>query len=472
MTRTHTAIPDFCQTIMDARTGGIFDDVGWMPIAEVQHAVRHIEADLRKAGIVAHEPVMVRTDGRAEDVASILAVLRAGGVAVPVHDRAHPDTLEHYRMATAARLCVGPARQEHRCLPDVHTIASKAPPDRPLLVGAGMITFTSGSTGIAKGVVLSGDRISAKLLAIRDMLAMRRAPEVIVPLQLQFSFGQWATFLPLMLGGIVHLSARFSAEGIMGKVGERPVTHLAAVPSMLRMLARGASLKQPLCILTGGEALSFPLKEALFRQWPDAEIFGIYGLTETGTCDLFRRDTAGALRPDSLGRPAHGIDVQIAAETAELLIRSPFQMLGYLDQPKLTAATLEDGWLHTGDLADIADDGQVELRGRLKELINRGGNKVSPLEIENIFAQHPGVDAALATGVPDARFGEAIHLLVVPSPGKSAPDATALLKWAGGKTERFKLPDQIHFGHEIPTGSTGKADRAALRRSIVKERAK
>ena len=89
-------------------------------------------------------------------------------------------------------------------------------------------------------------------------------------------------------------------------------------------------------------------------------------------------------------------------------------MLGYLDMPKLTDETICDGWVKTGDIAQINNNGTVTLRGRIKDLINRGGNKVAPIEVESVFSDHPAISAVLVTGVPDLKFGEAIHMLVVP----------------------------------------------------------
>jgi acyl-CoA synthetase (AMP-forming)/AMP-acid ligase II len=146
-------------------------------------------------------------------------------------------------------------------------------------------------------------------------------------------------------------------------------------------------------------------------------------------------------------------------------------MLGYLDQEELTQASFEDGYFRTGDLARLRPDRFVELAGRSKDVISRGGNKIVPLEIDRLFASHPDVAAALTTGVPDPLLGERIHLLVVPQPGARL-DQPALLAWASDKIEKFKLPDVIHFAAELPAGRTGKADRVALREQIATTRQK
>jgi len=137
-------------------------------------------------------------------------------------------------------------------------------------------------------------------------------------------------------------------------------------------------------------------------------------------------------------------------------------MNGYLDAPELTQAALCDGYFRTGDIAREREPGVVELVGRSKELISRGANKVSPLEIEHAVGAHPDVAEALACGVPDAVLGERIHLLIVPRAGARLDEAD-LRAWAAERLERYKLPDRIHFGTELPQGRTGKADRIRLR---------
>jgi acyl-CoA synthetase (AMP-forming)/AMP-acid ligase II len=136
-------------------------------------------------------------------------------------------------------------------------------------------------------------------------------------------------------------------------------------------------------------------------------------------------------------------------------------MLGYLDAPGLTAAAFDDGFFRSGDLARMRADGLVELVGRRKDIISRGGVKIAPLELDLLFAGHPDVDAALCGSVPDERLGEAVHVLVVRRKGAQI-EAQQLKDWAGERVERAKVPDAIHFVDELPVGGTGKADRGAI----------
>src|SRR5262249_23665839 len=160
------------------------------------------------------------------------------------------------------------------------------------------------------------------------------------------------------------------------------------------------------------------------RGFSDAAIYDLYGLTETGSCD-FCLTPAG--QPDgfgTIGRPTEGVAFRLAPD-GELQIRTPYGMLGYLDDPDLTQASFADGYSKTGALARVAASGNVALVGRAKDIVSRGGHKIAPLEIDNLLAEHPDVAAALCAGVPDERLGEVIHAVVVPRAG-SRLDTAAL----------------------------------------------
>jgi long-chain acyl-CoA synthetase len=163
---------------------------------------------------------------------------------------------------------------------------------------------------------------------------------------------------------------------------------------------------------------------------------------------------------DAQGRPV------APGAIGELQIRSPTLMNGYLDEPALTASAYQDGWLRTGDLARGVGaepgDQVVELMGRLKEVISRGGNKVTPGEIEQAACAHPDVAAAMAAGIADAVLGERIHLLLVPRAGTTI-DLAALRQHLASRLERFRQPDAFHLAAALPLGRTGKADRGQFK---------
>jgi long-chain acyl-CoA synthetase len=316
--------------------------------------------------------------------------------------------------------------------------------------------------------VLSHRGFAGKLAAIQSMLGFGRDDRTLLVLNITFSFGIWVALLTLLHGGQLLMRERFSAPAFLPDLIEQGVTHVAVVPTMMRSLildlpaerleAQGRALADQRVlrqVLIGGETLGKGLGEQLRALFAPAELIDIYGLTETSTCDFFLMPADAPRYAGCIGRPAPGVRYRIA-EDGELWISSPFLMNGYLDEPGLQP--IVDGWLATGDLASERDPGVVEIGGRKKELIYRGGNKIAPLEIEFACSAHPKVAAALAVGRPDARLGQRIHALVVPrEPGLLA--AAELRAFLAQRLEKYKQPDVLYFAAELPAGRTGKADR-------------
>ncbi|EWY42454.1 AMP-dependent synthetase [Skermanella stibiiresistens SB22] len=418
-----------------------------------------LAAELRRHGITPDEPVMIGVGNRAADIAAFLGVWTAGGVAIPIHASSPAAVVETLRAATATRLIVEGATG------DVTKVAAEPPPQRPLLDGAALVILTSGSTGTPKGVVIGHDRFAAKLDALQGMLGFTPRTDTLLPLQVTFIFGIWAGLLTILAGGRLRMMPKFTPAAVRAAL-EDGVTTAALVPTMLRALfaSEGQVPSAPRLrqILTGGEPLGGGLAAMIGEAFPDAGLFDLYGLTETGSCDFHATPEIRAAAAGTIGLPTPGVEFRIDATTGELLIRTPFGMLGYLDQPDLTAASFDDGWFRTGDLARLHPLGHVELVGRAKDIISRGGNKIAPMEIDRLFCGHPDVAAALTTGVPDPLLGERLHVLIVPRAGATL-DAGTLAGWATGRIERFKIPDAFHFAPELPLGRTGKADRGALR---------
>ena len=337
-----------------------------------------------------------------------------------------------------------------------------------MLEGAGFILFSSGTTGEPKAMVVGHRRFSAKLDRIDGEIGFEDGTQSLVPLQLNFAFAQWVAQITLRHGGTVHLRQRFDAAGLLSDLADGGIDRAPFVPTMLRaMLAEMGDAGHGWAghMMSGGEVLPAALARRLRRAWPGVRLWDVYGMTECGTGDFYVRPDDYDAAAGSIGRPGRGIEYRFTAD-GELALRSPYHMLGYLDAPELTAASYDgDGYFLSGDLARERADGFVELIGRTKELIVRGGHKISPLEVERLYLEHPDVGTALATGVGDARLGEAIHVLIVPLPG-AAPAAGELRAWAVGRIDGYKRPDAVHIGDALPTGRTGKADRRALRALI------
>jgi long-chain acyl-CoA synthetase len=408
---------------------------------------------LAKAGLAANEPVHVRISNQPHDLAAYAGVWLAGGVVVPVHRSAPEGAVAHVAAKTSARFEFDAK---------LKVLREEPPPSRPILDGAALIVFTSGSSGMPKGAVLSHRGFIGKLEAIQSMLGFRDTDRTLLVLNITFSFGIWVALLTLLHGGCVLAREKFSAGGFLSDLKESGATQVAVVPTMMRSLILDVLSENLLCnapalrqVLIGGETLGSGLGETLRALFAPAPLIDIYGLTETSTCDFFLMPADLPRYAGCIGRPSPGVRFRIVGDDGELQISSPYLMSGYLDEPQLQP--IQDGWLATGDLARERDPGVVEIVGRKKELIYRGGSKIAPLEIEFACSAHPKVAAALAVGRPDERLGQRIHALIVPrEPGLTPAEVYAFLS---NKLERYKLPDVLYFARELPAGRTGKADR-------------
>jgi long-chain acyl-CoA synthetase len=461
------ALAEYLEAALAGASAPVEDADGGVSPERLLAEARSIAAALADMKIAPAEPVLSVTSNRPTDIAAMLGIWLAGGVVVPLHAEAAAVTAKGVQEAVGARLRVAASR--------VEAISTSPPPERELLRSAAFIIFTSGSTGKPKGVVIGHDRLAGKLAVLDRLLGLGPRDRVILPLQLTFIFGVWVALLALDRGARLALLPKFTLEAVARAIAGGG-TVLAAVPSMLRAMVGGPRIEAPaLCsILCGGETLPAPLGDSMGRMLPQARLYDLYGLTETGSCDFCLPPDGRSTGAGSIGRPTEGVDFRVLAVdsnpaldgvSGELSIRTPYGMLSYLDDPDLTARSFSEGYFRTGDLARLRADGCVEIVGRLKDIISRGGNKIAPAEIDAVLAAHPGVAAVLTAGIPDARLGEAICAIVVPKAG-AAVTAEALRHWAADRLERYKVPDTIHFRDALPVGPTGKLLRSGVARLV------
>jgi long-chain acyl-CoA synthetase len=403
---------------------------------------------LNSLGVSEDEPVLVPVGNEARDVSALIGVWLAGGVVVPVGRHSPYAAIDRLCEVTGARFVITNDETEL-----VTRVSHQAPPIRPLLVGAALIIFTSGTTGRPKGVVLSHHAFVGKLHAIDEMLNFTQKTRTLLVLQITFVFGLWVTLLTLLKGGTISMHRRFDPAEVLTVLKDKHISDVALVPTMIRkilatnesVLADSADNIEPFRILTGGEPLGHALGRRLQMLVPRVGVVDVYGLTETCSSDFFLPEKDQVKFAGTIGHPGPQVQFRIAddqgrqlpiKQIGELQIRTPFIMNGYLDEPDLTRSAFVDGFFRTGDLAQVREDGRVELAGRIKDLIMRGGAKVSPLELDYILLEHPAVAAALTTGIPDEILGQRIHALIVPRADASVDEAD-LRDWIANRIERF-----------------------------------
>lgn len=428
---------------------------------------------LRQAGLAREEPIHVRVSNHPLDWVAFLGAWLAGAVVVPVHRSSPAPAVAQIAARTLARF-----EWDALTAQPLNRLARDAPPRRGMLEDGALVVFTSGSSGAPKGVVLSHRALAGKLCAIQSRLGFDEHERTMLVLNITFSFGIWVALLTLLHGGRILLVEKFASEDFLEILRVEAITRVGVVPTMMRalilegaadVLARAgralATAGNLRTVMIGGEPLGQGLGDTLRELFAPADLIDIYGLTETSTSDFFLMPQDTVRYSGCIGRPSPGVRFRICGEdgeavaqgeVGELCIASPFLMNGYLGQPEINPIDA-GGWLASGDLAREREAGVVEIVGRKKELIVRGGNKIAPQEIEFALSAHPKVAAALSVGRPDARLGQRIHALVVPrDPSLGVAELRAFLR---ERLDKFKQPDAFYFARELPTGRTGKADR-------------
>ena len=340
------------------------------------------------------------------------------------------------------------------------------------------VPFSSGTGGLPKGVRLThGNLVAAAeqgAAAFRSAGAYDERSVVLAAAPFFHSIGLALTLCaPLSIGAEIVTLPRPALEPLLALVAAHRVTHLAVPPPLFDALAADPrvdehDLSSIRLVVTGGAHMHPDVEQALSERLGCVARQG-YGTTES-TCTISAPlerpstpGTVGWLMPGTEARlvdPGTGVDMD-PGEPGELWVRGPQVMQGYHGLPEDTAAALTpDGWLRTGDLVAIRDDGQLEVRDRLKELIKVNGASVAPAEIELVLRQHPAVHDAGVVGVPDAERGEAPVAFVA----LDAPATPAELEdFAAARLARYKRPREVVVVDEVPRVATGKLLRRVLR---------
>lgn len=350
-------------------------------------------------------------------------------------------------------------------------------PDSPLVQ-----LYTSGTTGLPKGVVLA----QRSFFAIRDALAgagldwidWRGGDRSLIGIPGFHVGGVWWAVQGFS-AGITNVSLpRFDSTTAVGVVRDLGITTMCVVPSMLRLMltepgADRDAFRTLRKVVYGGS----PIAEALLRRaLPvfDCDFAQIYGLTETGNtavCLPPADHTPGSPRLRAAGRPYPGVQVKIVDEAGgelpagavgEVCLRTPARMLEYWRLPEATADTLVGEWIHTGDAGYLDADGYVYICDRIKDMIIIAGENVYPTEIENTLTRHPAIADAAVIGVPDERFGEAVHAFVALRPGAAARPRDLML-FCRERIALFKIPSRFEYVDRIPRNPSGKILRRELR---------
>jgi oxalate---CoA ligase len=339
-----------------------------------------------------------------------------------------------------------------------------------------MVLHTSGTTSRPKIVPLSQANLCASAQHIARTLAFTGADRGLNIMPLFHIHGLIAGVLtPLSAGSMVFCTPGFNALKFFGWMDEARPTWYTAVPTMHQTILSRASksadviARHPLRFIRSSSSSIPPQVIREMEEVFGAPLIESYGMTEA-THQMASNPLPPALRkPGSVGIAA-GPEVAIMGEdgsllprgaTGEIVIRGPNVTAGYESNPKANAEAFTHGWFRTGDQGVMDEDGYVTLTGRLKEIINRGGEKISPREVDEILMDHPAVAQVVCFGMPHPKLGEEVAAAVVLREGQTATERD-LQAFVTGRAAEFKVPKKILVMDEIPKGATGKLQRIGL----------
>ena len=329
----------------------------------------------------------------------------------------------------------------------------------PALAGndAAVMIYTAGLTGKPLGVVLTYNNLATQADLLRTVFNGTKDDRSLAVIPLFHSFGAAVNMLcPLRLGGAVVVMDRFTVEGIFKTIQNEKVTYLTAVPRLFMGMLFSDKLKDynlssmRFCI-TGGSSMP-PELFAEFEKHLGVRVLEGYGLTETSPCCIFTMPDK-VQKYGSIGTVLPGVAAKViddagceapAGVTGELLVRGAVVMPGYYKEKAATAEVIRDGWLHSGDLAYMDEEGYVFLVGVKKRMIITSGFNVYPKELEIILNMHPAVVASKVVGEKDAMRGEVVKALIVKKPGDNA-DEKEIMQHCRNYLSAYKVPREVVF---------------------------
>lgn len=349
------------------------------------------------------------------------------------------------------------------------------------------IIYTGGTTGLPKGVLLSHRAIAYNIATVCQTLPWEERCRFLQVSPLFHLAGLGPSYAVTALGGTHFFLPQFSVEDLLSKLSEHRCTCTNLVPTMINwMLARedldSYNLSALRHLAYGASAISLPTLERLLAKFPELTFSQFYGQTESGggLTALTWRDhniaESGIARLPSAGRPSLGAIVRILdeegnelprGEWGEICGRSEGLFSGYAGHPELTANTIRDGWLHTGDVGFMDKDGYVFVTDRLKDMIVTGGENVSSSEVEAILGRFPGILQCAVVAVQDEVWGERIHACVVRAADCEA-SAEDIQEFCRTRIARYKCPRSFTFFSEpLPVSAVGKVRKDVLREMIA-----
>ena len=484
---------------------------------ELQERTNHLANSLADLGVGFGDRVATLQVNTSAVVEAALATAKLDGVFVPLNFRVKADELTFMlNDAGPGVLLVGSRYLDlvESILPDLksvkHIVALEGQhgswPSYDDLVAGGspeerfptaddedlaVLMFTAGTTGFPKGVMLTHNSFSSYILANVEPADPEIEEKNLLTVPLYHIAGLQAVLAAVYSGRTLIIQRQFEAREWMELVQQEQVDRAMMVPTMLKQLMDHPDFHQhdlsSLKVITYGAA-PMPLEviRRAIQELPGCRFINAFGQTETASTitmlapedhDIPKDATPEEVerrlkRLISIGKPLPDVEVRIVDEDAkgvppgevgEIVARGSRLMKGYWNQEAATRETMRDGWLYTGDLGYQDEEGYIFLAGRAKDFIKRGGEMISPEEVEQVLMAHTAVDEAAIIGVPDVDWGERVRAVVVLHPGAQRPTEEELIEHCRQRLSSYKKPESVVFTDELPRNPMGKVLKRVLR---------
>jgi long-chain acyl-CoA synthetase len=443
-------------------------------------------------GLKPGDRVAVQWPNAIEVVQIFFAAFKAGLVAVPINLRLKPSEVAWVLNDAQVALCFAyppladAVRQAGiRTLDALPVLGEHDQPSLPAVdqETPGLIMYTSGSTGRPKGAMLSQRSLVATgelCAAVVERFGATLKARGLLMTPLMHSSGLFVLLSSLQLGEPCVLLPSFDPAAVLDAVERYRCTTTLSLPAMMQFVLeeqarRPRDVTSLRVIFAGGDSVPVPLQERARELLGSVMVEGL-AQTETGPTIC---NPAVLPKLGSLGLASPGVEVRLVdvvsrqavpdGEPGELLVKSAAVCSGYWNNPQATAEAFENGWFRTGDLVSRDADGYYWFRGRLKEIIIRGGSNISPQEVEEALYTHPEILEAGVVGLPHDVWGEIVVAVVALREGGTATEAD-IREHARRTLADYKVPERVHFMPALPKGPTGKVHRKALKDELARVR--